>query len=77
MAGDVRNPFGDLKGYQFWALMGLLLVFIPRILLAFEIPLGIFTMPIWEGEGTRIILTDFVGSLIATTSYLDYREFLK
>lgn len=76
MAGDVRNPFGGLKGYQFWAILGVFTILIPRILLAADIPLGIFTVPLWESPKTDILLNDALGFLIVLNAYLTYKDFL-
>jgi len=76
MAGDVRNPLGDLKGYQFWAVVGILTIIIPRVLLAYSIPLGIFTLPILEIPKATILINDALGLVITLSAYLTYRDFV-
>ncbi|MXR43186.1 hypothetical protein GRX01_17805 [Halobaculum sp. WSA2] len=76
MAGDVRNPLGDLKGYQFWAVVGILTIIVPRILLAYDIPLGIFTLHLWENPQATILLNDALGFLITLSAYFTYKDFV-
>lgn len=76
MAGDVRNPFGDLKGYQFWAIFGGLVVIAARVLLAYDVPLGPFTILLWEDSLFSLYISDVIGFLLASNAYFDYRKFL-
>lgn len=76
MTGDVRNPFGDMKGYQFWALLGVLTIAGTRVLLAFDIPLGIFTISLWSGPEVDILTTDAVGFLMVLNARFTYKGFL-
>lgn len=77
MAADLRNPFGDMKGYQFWALLGALTIVVPRILLfAADVPLGILTVPLWTGPEADILACDAIGALIVANARLTYKSFL-
>lgn len=76
MALDLRNPFGDMKGYQFWTVVGLAIIAGTRVLMAFDVPLGPFAIPLWSGPEADIILTDAVGFLMVLSSRLTYKEFL-
>lgn len=76
MVVDVRNPLGDLKGYQFWAVVGILTIIVPRILLAYNIPLGIFTFPLWENPQAKILLNDALGFFITLSAYFTYKDFV-
>ncbi|ERH02684.1 MAG: hypothetical protein J07HN6_00723 [Halonotius sp. J07HN6] len=76
MAGDVSRPFGDVKGYQFWALFGVGIILLARISMASNIPLGPFTATIFETSQFRIIITDLIGIGMVASGYLTYREFV-
>lgn len=75
MPGDIQNPFGQVKGYQFWALFGGATVVGPRILLAYEISLGVLTEPLIAGD-MSIITTDILGLLLIMYAMTIYQGFL-
>lgn len=76
MAGDLSRPFGDLKGYQFWALFGVLVILAARVSMASDIPLGPFTATLYETAQFRIVVTDLFGFGMVANGYITYRQFV-
>ncbi|MFK5602614.1 hypothetical protein [Haloferax volcanii] len=76
MAGDLSRPFGDVKGYQFWALFGVAIILVFRVLMASDIPLGPFTATLYETSQFRIVVTDLIGTGIVANGYVTYRQFV-
>lgn len=76
MAGDLSRPFGDVKGYQFWALFGVVIIFGARIAMASGVPLGPFTATLIENQQYAVVLTDILGTLMVVSAYATYRGFV-
>jgi len=76
MPGDVSRPFGDLKGYQFWALLGVVIILAARVAVASQIPLGPFTATILVTNQFNVIVTDLIGTGMVFSGYITYRQFV-
>ena len=76
MAGDLSRPFGDVKGYQFWALFGVFVILAARVSMASDIPLGPFTATLYETVQFNIVVTDLLGFGMVANGYITYRQFV-
>lgn len=76
MPGDISRPLGDLKGYQFWTIIGFFLVFGVRVALAFDVPMGVFGAKLFDVSTHAILVSDVLGAGLVVQANLDYRTFL-
>lgn len=75
MPGDVSKPLGDLKGYQFWTIVGMFIIVATRVLLAYDISMGPFALSIPFGS-FELLITDVIGVGLIIQANADYRGFV-
>lgn len=68
MAGDVSKPFGDEKGYQFWALFGVGIILLARVSMSANISFGPFTAKVIQNRCLLPFFPTICTALIAITA---------